>query len=100
MGWIAILFFFGVFILWASFAPLDKGVVAMGNVITDGQNKIIQPTDNGVIEEILVRDGDVVKAGQILVRLNAFSIPWLNNSVPVERARLIRAVCLIAWGVH
>lgn len=71
LGWIAIIFFFGVFILWASFAPLDKGVVAMGTVITDGQNKIIQPTDSGIIEEILVRDGDIVKAGQLLVRLNS-----------------------------
>ena len=70
LGWYAILFGFFGFILWASFAPLDKGVVAPGTVIIDGQNKQVQPTSNGVIDEILVRDGDVVKEGQLLVRLN------------------------------
>ena len=69
-GWYAIFFGFFGFVIWASLAPLDKGVVAVGTVITDGQNKIIEPTLNGVIEEILVRDGDMVKEGQLLVRLN------------------------------
>lgn len=69
-GWYSILIGFVGFILWASFAPLDKGVVAAGTVIADGQNKVIVPTLNGVIDEILVRDGDLVKKGQLLVRLN------------------------------
>ena len=70
IGWLILLFGFGGFMLWAIFAPLDKGVSAQGVVITDGQRKVVQPTVNGVIEEILVRDGDQVKAGQLLVRMN------------------------------
>jgi protease secretion system membrane fusion protein len=70
VGWIILLFGFGGFILWASFAPLDKGVSAQGIVITDGQRKVIQPALNGVIDAILVRDGDRVEAGQLLIRMN------------------------------
>lgn len=70
LGWLVLLIGFGGFFLWAAFAPLDKGVSAQGTVITDGQRKVIQPAINGVIQEILVKDGDQVSAGQLLVRLN------------------------------
>lgn len=74
LGWVIMVLGFGGFLLWAGFAPLDKGVPAEGTVITDGQRKIIQPAIGGVIEEILVRDGDVVGAGQLLVRLNELQV--------------------------
>jgi protease secretion system membrane fusion protein len=70
LGWIVLLIGFGGFMLWALFAPLDKGVPAQGTVITDGQRKTIQAPMPGIVEEILVKDGDHVKAGQVLVRLN------------------------------
>ena len=69
-GWLVLLLGFGGFILWATFAPLDKGVPAPGTVIADGQRKIIQAPLQGVIDEILVKDGTPVKAGEVLVRLN------------------------------
>jgi membrane fusion protein, protease secretion system len=74
MGWIVLAVGFGGFMLWAMFAPLDKGVSAQGTVITDGQRKLIQPAVSGVIEEILVKDGDKVTAGQLLVRLNDLQV--------------------------
>lgn len=74
LGWIVLLIGFGGFMVWAMFAPLDKGVSAPGTVITDGQRKVIQPAVNGVIEEILVKDGDQVKAGQLLVRMNDLQV--------------------------
>lgn len=74
LGWIVVAVGFGGFMLWAIFAPLDKGVSAQGTVITDGQRKVIQPAVNGVIEEILVKDGDQVKAGQLLVRMNDLQV--------------------------
>ena len=70
LGWIVLIVGFGGFMLWALFAPLDKGVAAQGTVITDGQRKTIQTPLSGVVEEILVKDGDQVKAGQVLARLN------------------------------
>lgn len=69
-GWFILIVGFGGFMLWASFAPLDKGVPATGTVIADGQRKVIQAPLAGVVEEILVRDGTVVKEGQVLARLN------------------------------
>lgn len=71
LGWKILVFGFGGFILWGLLAPLDKGVAVDSTVITDGQRKIVQPVLSGVIQEILVKDGDKVTEGQLLVRLNA-----------------------------
>ena len=73
LGWIVLAIGFGGFMLWAMFAPLDKGVPAAGTVITDVQRKSIQSPLNGVIEEILVKDGQTVQEGQVLARLNNLS---------------------------
>lgn len=69
-GWIVLIVGFGGFMLWALLAPLDKGVPAEGTVIADGQRKTIQAPFNGVIDEILVKDGDVVANGQTLITFN------------------------------
>lgn len=55
---------------WAAFAPLGEGVPTEGFVIVDGSRKTIQHVRGGVVEAILVREGDQVEAGQVLVRLN------------------------------
>ena len=73
LGWIVLIIGFGGFMVWALFAPLDKGVPASGTVITDGQRKTIQAPANGVVEAVLVKDGDEVKAGQVIARMNSLS---------------------------
>ncbi len=67
--WVAIIFF-GFFGLWAAFAPLDSAAIARGTVVVDSSKKTIQHLEGGIIEDILVKDGDVVEAGQPLVRLS------------------------------
>ena len=57
-------------LVWAGLAPLDQGVPANGVVVVEGNRKTIQHPRGGVIEAILVREGDTVQAGQPLVRLN------------------------------
>lgn len=70
LGWHLLIWGFGGFVAWASLAPLDQGVSAPGFIITASNRQAIQPLTSGMVEEILVREGEVVKAGQVLVRLN------------------------------
>lgn len=69
-GWLLILLGVGGFMLWATLAPLDKGVPMPGTVTKEGNRKTIQYLAGGTIQEILVKDGDVVKKDQVLVRMN------------------------------
>ncbi len=71
---------FGSLLLWACFAPLDKGVSAPGYVITDSNRKAIQPAMNGIVDAILVREGQQVKAGEVLVRLNPINAQAQSNA--------------------
>jgi protease secretion system membrane fusion protein len=70
MGWVIVLLGVVGFLVWASFAPLDKGVPMSGTVAKESNRKAVQHQTGGTIQEILVKDGDVVKAGQVLVRMN------------------------------
>ena len=87
-GWIIVLLGVVGFGLWASFAPLDKGVPLSGTVATESSRKAIQHQNGGTIKEILVKDGDLVKTGQVLVRMNSIVA---NSAVEVTRAQYITA---------
>lgn len=69
VGTIIVLIFFGVFGAWAVFAPLDSAAIAVGTVEVENNRKIVQHLEGGIVKDILVRDGDEVKAGQTLIRL-------------------------------
>lgn len=70
LGWIIVIFGVLGFLLWASIAPLNSGVPLSGTVSAATSRKAIQHQTGGIIEEILVKEGDVVKAGQVLIRMN------------------------------
>ena len=61
--------FFGIFGVWAAVAPLNTAAIAPGEVTVESKRKTVQHFEGGIVGEILVRDGSVVKAGQVLVRL-------------------------------
>src|SRR3989441_9749109 len=61
---------FAVGILWASVGHIDIVAVAPGKIIPSGHSKVIQPLDSGVIRAIHVRDGQVVKKGDLLIELD------------------------------
>ncbi|WP_028481946.1 HlyD family type I secretion periplasmic adaptor subunit [Pseudovibrio exalbescens] len=76
---------FGV---WAGTAPMAGAVVASGSFVATGQNKIIQHLEGGIIEEILVEEGDIVEPGDVLVRLDA-TAPKANLArLQIREARL------------
>ncbi|SDR61149.1 HlyD family secretion protein [Rhizobiales bacterium GAS113] len=56
---------------WSTFAPLESAAIASGAVEAESSRKTIQHLEGGIIDDILVADGDVVRAGQILIRLDA-----------------------------
>ncbi|HSG22443.1 MAG TPA: HlyD family type I secretion periplasmic adaptor subunit [Azonexus sp.] len=61
---------FGGFMLWAILAPLDEGVPAQGTVMVDTKRKTIQHLTGGLIDKVLVREGQMVQAGDVLIKLN------------------------------
>jgi HlyD family secretion protein/epimerase transport system membrane fusion protein len=61
---------FGGFGAWSALAPLASAVVAPGSIVVDTNRKQIQHLEGGTVKDILVHDGDRVRAGQVLVRLD------------------------------
>jgi len=84
----------GTLLVWAYFAPLDIIAVAPGKIIPQGYLQIVQPTESGVIKEILVTEGAQVKAGQILARMDArvseADSRQLQNELKLKRLQLRR----------
>jgi protease secretion system membrane fusion protein len=60
----------GGFLLWAAMAPLDEGVPTAGVVSIDTKRKAVQHLSGGIVKEVLVREGEVVKQDQVLMRLD------------------------------
>ncbi len=61
------------FIAWGGLAPLDGAVVSPGIFVATTQNKVVQHLEGGIIKEILVHEGETVRAGQVLMRLDGTS---------------------------
>jgi protease secretion system membrane fusion protein len=56
--------------LWAALAPLDEGIPSQGHVAIDTKRKSVQHLSGGIIKEVLVGEGDQVKEGQLLIKLD------------------------------
>lgn len=67
--WI-ILGFVGVFLVWAWLTELDRSVNGIGRVVPSSKMQVVSNLEGGVIEEIVVKPGQLVKKGDILVRLS------------------------------
>ena len=61
---------FGGFLLWAAIAPLDEGVPTHGVVTLDTKRKTVQHLSGGIVKEVLVHEGQQVKEGDPLLRLD------------------------------
>ncbi len=69
-GWLLVVAGFGGFMAWAAVAPLDAGVSSPGTVVVSGNRKAVQPLVPGKVAQVAVKDNDLVKRGQMLVRLD------------------------------
>jgi HlyD family secretion protein len=82
--------FFVLFLGWAAFMPLDAGVHAAGTIAVAGNRQSVQHRDGGVVTAIHVREGQHVRAGDVLIELSA---PELKAS---ERALTSDYLTLLA----
>lgn len=57
-------------LLWAAWAPVDKIVRAQGRIIAAGRAQVVQHLEGGIVQDILVREGQKVQSGQTLMRLS------------------------------
>lgn len=79
---------FVLFLLWASIARVDEVTRGQGRVIPSSKVQIIQSAEPSTIREILVRSGQTVKKGQLLVRLDNTSSQSELGQLETENARL------------
>lgn len=67
----AILLLLVLLLIWAVIGRLDIVAVAEGKLVPQSYVKIVQPSEAGIVKEILVQEGEQVKAGQVLMRMDA-----------------------------
>jgi len=70
IGFIVLVLGFGGFLLWAALAPLDEGVPCKGAVTIATKSKVVQHLHGGRIQEVHVREGEMVNAGDSLITLD------------------------------
>jgi len=79
IGSLILLLGFGGFVAWAAMAPIDSGVPAMGTVTLDNRRKTVQHFSGGLVKRILVKEGDRVKEGDLLMIMDD-AIPQATRS--------------------
>lgn len=67
---VVIVAFFAIAITWASYAQLDEVTRGEGRIIPSRQIQVVQNLEGGIVAAILVREGEVVDEGQVLLRIN------------------------------
>jgi HlyD family secretion protein len=85
---------FAALLLWAAFGRLDIVAVAEGKLVPQSYVKILQPAEQGVVKEILVKEGEAVREGQVLARMDAVmttaDVKALANEAHTKRLALKR----------
>ena len=62
---------FSILLVWALIGKVDVIATAEGKLVPQSYLKIVQPADSGTLQAILVKEGDAVNAGQVLMRMDA-----------------------------
>jgi protease secretion system membrane fusion protein len=88
IGLLVLLLGFGGFLLWATLVPLASGIPSSGTVVVDGRRKAVQHLSGGVVKQILVREGQAVNEGHVLLRMDD-SVALANKSNAESQLRSI-----------
>jgi HlyD family secretion protein len=87
-GFLLVALAFGGFGTWAATAPLAAAVISAGSFVATGENKVVQHLEGGIIQELLVSEGDHVNAGQPLIRLDGIVAQVKERQLFLRQARL------------
>lgn len=86
---------FAVLLVWASFSQITQSSRAQGQVIAVARTQVVQAAIDGVISEMMVQEGETVKKGELLVRLDRSQVEAAYNDsegkVAALKATLVRA---------
>lgn len=79
---------------WAYLTPISGAVIASGSAVVRGNPKVVQSLDGGIVEDLRVADGDVVQAGDVLLRLDPtlmlINLDMYRNRLAETRAEISR----------
>lgn len=93
VGYLMLLVTFGLFGGWAALAPLDSSALAPGVVTVKSYRKTVQHLEGGIVRELRVHDGDMVKTGDVLLVLDSTQA---RSDMEMTRSQLIAALQLQA----
>jgi HlyD family secretion protein len=95
-GWAIVIFFFVILLGWAALAPLDAGVTSSGVIAVSGNRQAVQHREGGVVTAIRAREGQKVRAGDVLVEMAAPDVKATERALTsdylnllAQRARLV-----------
>jgi len=98
----AIILLFCAALVWAWWGTIDIVASATGKIVPSGRTKVIQPFETGVVRSISVQDGQIVRAGDVLIELdptvNAAERDHLHNDLLAERLNIARLRAALAGG--
>ena len=87
------------FVIWSGFTSVPEIAAAEGNVIPSGQIQTIQHLEGGIVQDVVVKEAEIVEAGQVIIRLNpAQAISDLEQTRAREATLLIKAERLRAFA--
>lgn len=83
---------FGGFCGWGALAPLEEGVAASGQIVVEDNRQKVQHLEGGIVSELLVREGEMVEAGDVLVVLQRTASLSSRDQVVQEYGALAASV--------
>ncbi|WP_428515094.1 HlyD family type I secretion periplasmic adaptor subunit [Roseovarius sp.] len=94
LGVFAGLALFALVFGWAYFTPINGAVIASGNAVVRGKPKMVQSLDGGIVDEVRVSDGDLVRSGDVLLKLDptllTINLEMYRNRLAETRSEISR----------
>ena len=95
----AITAFLVIFVLWAKFSELDEVTIGQGTVIATSKVQVVQNLEGGMIKDILIKTGERVTKGQLLIKLDAKRFTGELKSAEQKIDSLIETITLLTLNL-